>query len=66
MGNIFESLFILINTYMFNGAVDFADVAEWMPLICGVLSAFGVVFMVSLPFLLVYWLTKYFAVGMWK
>lgn len=59
--SIFEQLFNLVNTYIFNGAVQFADVADWMPLIAGTMSAFGVVFLFSLPFLLVYWFTRYMA-----
>lgn len=64
--SIFEQLFNLVNTYIFNGAVRFADVADWMPLIAGTISAFGVVFLFSLPFLLVYWFTRYLAGGLWR
>lgn len=64
--SIFEQLFNLVNTYIFAGACDFADVAQWMPLLAGLMAAFGVVFLFSMPFLLVYWLTRYISVGLWR
>jgi len=51
MVSIYQSLYDLINTYVYGGAVV---AGSHMDLICVLLSTMGVVFLVALPFLIVW------------
>ena len=48
--SIYESLFDLIQTYIYGGATLTSD----MNLVCTLISTIGCVFLVSLPFVIVY------------
>lgn len=48
--SIYQSLFDLIQTYVYGGATLTAD----MNLVCTLISTIGCVFLVALPFVIVY------------
>ena len=62
---IFYQLFLLVNQYLFGGAVAFEQVESWMPLIAGAVTAAACVLLISLPFVAVFCLLKSIFAGFW-
>lgn len=57
---MYQNLYDLINTYIFNGAVV---PMEYTDLVCTLAATVGSLALVAVPFVVVYWLAKFILRG---
>lgn len=53
--SIYQSLFDIIHTHIYGGV----DLTSDMNLVCTLIATIGCIFVVSIPFLVVYWVLKF-------